>query len=277
MPLSLPLLLLFFPSGQRMRGSSNPARLERSEKRLALVTETKARELLAAGGGSLAAQLSPASAVEPGGLLDQLLTLSGILLPPLVVGDRAPVAQEIGVPVLATTDASIARLEAANTAFHLVVGAREVFAVIALHQVRSQVGEHLQELGEAFPLQLGKGSIGQVSRHLLAPGIQAASHRRIAHYLSLLRPAAVQEVFGIQHPAMHAFDLRELARPGCSLGHDGLQARQLLPTARAHRPPFFESRCRLASTSSRSSAVCTVAKSSGAIPSRLSAQSTPAA
>src|SRR5712692_1077289 len=113
--------------------------------------------------------------------------------------------------------------------------------------------------------------------HLLAPPIQATSHRLVAHYLPRLSPTAVQEVFDLQHPAVHAFDLRELARPGCPLGHDRLQARQLLRTARAHRPPFFESRCRLASTSSRSSAMCTAAKSSGARPSRLSAESTPVA
>ncbi len=59
---------------------------------------------------------------------------------------------------------------------------------------------------------------------------------------------------------MHPLDLRERLPPGCPLGHTGLQACQLLRTAPTHRPPFFASRSRLASTSSRSSAVRTAAR-----------------
>src|SRR6266516_1534114 len=103
----------FFPSGQRTRGSSgSPALLKRSEIGLALVTEPKACQLLPLCGGSLATELSPAGAIEPGGLLDQLLAPGRILFPPLVVGHRAPVAQQIVVPVLATADAAVARASA---------------------------------------------------------------------------------------------------------------------------------------------------------------------
>src|SRR6266516_265021 len=101
------------PSGQRTRGSSgSPALLKRSEIGLALVTEPKACQLLPLCGGSLATELSPAGAIEPGGLLDQLLAPGRILFPPLVVGHRAPVAQQIVVPVLATADAAVARASA---------------------------------------------------------------------------------------------------------------------------------------------------------------------
>src|SRR6266852_6859168 len=157
---------VFFPSGQRMRGSSgSPALLEGSEQSLALVTEAKARELLVLGDGGLATQFAPASMIEPGGLRDELLSPGRILLPPLVVGRRAPVAQQIGIPVLAATDAAVARLESTNAALHVVVCPGKVLPVIALHQVRPQVGEHLQELGEALPLQLGKAAIAQVLGH----------------------------------------------------------------------------------------------------------------
>src|SRR6266849_3543531 len=98
-----------------MRGSSSsPALLKRSEIGLALVTETKACQLFPLCGGSLTTELSPAGAIEPGGLL----------FPPLVVGHTAPIAQQIVVPVLATADAAVARLEPTDAAFHLIVGTR---------------------------------------------------------------------------------------------------------------------------------------------------------
>src|SRR5258707_69032 len=111
----------------------------------------------------------------------------------------------------------------------------------------------------------------------LVPAIQAASYRCIDHFLSLLRPVPVQEVFDREHPAVHAFDLRQLVCPGGPFGHDGLQARQLLCTACAYRPPFFESCCRLASISSNKSVASTVAYLRGSSPSVLSAVKIPAA
>src|SRR5260370_7093020 len=96
---------VFFPSRQRMRGSSSrPARLEGSEESWTLVTETKARELLMLGNGGLATQISPASVIEPGGLFDQLLPPGSIFFPPFVVHHRPPLLQHIAVPVLPTTN-----------------------------------------------------------------------------------------------------------------------------------------------------------------------------
>src|SRR5512142_2965658 len=92
---------LFFPWGQKSRRSSgSPALLEREEKGLALVTETKARELLPLCDGGLATKLSPAGAIEPADVLDQLLPPDCILFPPLGVGNRAPITQQIAVPIL---------------------------------------------------------------------------------------------------------------------------------------------------------------------------------
>src|SRR5258706_357238 len=106
---------LFFPSGQRMRrGSSNPAFLEGSKIGLALVTEAKALEQLALCPFGLPSELPPASAIQASSALLQLPLMSRILLPPGRVGDRAPIAQQIAVPVLAPADAAILGLEAAN-------------------------------------------------------------------------------------------------------------------------------------------------------------------
>src|SRR5207245_10643969 len=139
------------------RGSSrSPALLKRSEKSLALVTETKARQLLVLHDGGLATAFSPPSAIELGGQLDELLSPGRILLPPLVVGHTAPVAQQIRVPVLAGTSAAVACLESTDATFHLIIGAGKVLAVVALHQVRPQVGEHLQELGSGTPAPVRK-------------------------------------------------------------------------------------------------------------------------
>src|SRR5260370_37012298 len=62
-----------------------------------------------------------------------------ILLPPDRVGHTASIAQQIGVPVLATTHPAILRLETANAALHVVIGAGKVLPVVALHQVLAAV------------------------------------------------------------------------------------------------------------------------------------------
>src|SRR5258708_7998950 len=124
-------------------GSNGPTLFEGREQGLTLVAEAEARELLALSAGGLASQLSPTNRVKLGGLLLQMLAVGHILLPPGGIGDTAPITQQIRVPVLATTDPAILRLEAANAALHVVVGAWKVLMVVALHQVRSQVGKHL--------------------------------------------------------------------------------------------------------------------------------------
>src|SRR5260370_8703989 len=145
----------FKPSGQRTRGSSgSPALLKGSEIGLGVVRETKACQLLPVCGGRLATELSLAGAIEPGDLLDQLVAPGRILFPPLIVGHTAPVAQQIVVPVLATADAAVARLEPTDSAFHLLFGTREALPVVTLHPVRPQVGELLPKCSEALLPQL---------------------------------------------------------------------------------------------------------------------------
>src|SRR5260370_12683953 len=96
------------PSGQRCRLSSiGPALFEGSEQGLALVTKTKARELLALSDGGLPSQFAPAGTVKPGGALFQALAMGRILLPPRRVGHTAPVPHQTGIPLLPTTHAAI--------------------------------------------------------------------------------------------------------------------------------------------------------------------------
>jgi hypothetical protein len=80
-------------------------------------------------------------------------------------------ASRVAVPILAAADAAVTRLEATDAALQLVIGTRERLAVVALHQVRAQVGELLQELGEAHLLQLRERAIRQLLCQKLAPGI----------------------------------------------------------------------------------------------------------
>src|SRR6266567_7530378 len=102
-------------------------------------------------------------------------------------------------------------------------------------------------------------------------------HCRIAYHSPRLSPASIQDLLHIAYPLSHAFHLLDLLCPVASFCHDDSQARQFLDTQQTYCPPFFSSRSRLAATSSRSSPVCTAAKSNGARPSRLSAVSIPAA
>src|SRR5205807_8323112 len=100
--------VFFFPSGQRCRLSrSGPALFEGSKQGLALVTKTKAGELLTLSDGGLPSQFAPTDTVKPGSALLQVLVVDRILLPPGRIGYTAPVAQQIGVPVLAATHTAI--------------------------------------------------------------------------------------------------------------------------------------------------------------------------
>src|SRR5215469_9053374 len=114
------------PSGQRNRLSSRrPALFEGSKQGLTLVTKAEADELLVVSTACLPSSLPPPNSVQPSDLLLQVPVMSCILLPPGRVSHTAPVAQQIGIPVLATTHATILRLEAANAALHVTVRCAE--------------------------------------------------------------------------------------------------------------------------------------------------------
>ena len=56
-------------------------------------------------------------------------------LSPVVVGGHiTAIAQQIVIPVVASTDAPIARFDSANEALQLIVGTRQVLDIVALDQ-----------------------------------------------------------------------------------------------------------------------------------------------
>ncbi len=59
------------------------------------MAKPKALELLALGGFGLLAYLPPAYSVYPLAGLQQLLLPLSLLFPPVIVGDRAPVARTV--------------------------------------------------------------------------------------------------------------------------------------------------------------------------------------
>src|SRR5437667_4165254 len=155
-------------------------------------------------------------------MLYEKVSMERILLPPSCIGHRAPIPQHIRVPVLAPTDTAILRFETPNATFHLVVGTGKILAVITQHEMRAQVGEHLQELCQALLLQFREGTISEMWGHLLQPRIQMASHRLVAHRLTSVCQAYVQKMFDLQHPVMHTLNLCKLGSPSRSLTHNGL-------------------------------------------------------
>ncbi len=161
-----------------------------------------------------------------------------ILLPPGGIGDGAAIAQETAIPVLAPTHAAILCLQSANAAFQLVVGTRKVLPVIALHQVRTQVREHLQELSQTSLFQFRERAIRSLLSQFFPPRVQTCSHRCIAHDVSRLHPLTREKVFGIEDPLAHAFDLPQLLFPGDAFCHDSREASQLLHAPQADGAPF---------------------------------------
>ncbi len=140
--------------------------------------------------------------------------------------------------------------------------------------MRSQVGEHLQELLEALLLQVAECAIRQLLRELLPPPIQPLPDCLIAHDLSGLRPAPVQDVLGIQHPLVHTLDLRQGLLPGGPLRDNRLEACHFLGNPQAYGSPLFSSCCRLASTLSNASAAAAAGYLNGNVPSKFSVVST---
>jgi hypothetical protein len=72
---------------KRRSSSSSPACLEGSKEGLTRVTDAKAGEVRMLDNARLLTQRSPASTVEQGDPLDQVLPMGNILLPPFIRGD----------------------------------------------------------------------------------------------------------------------------------------------------------------------------------------------
>lgn len=70
----------------------------------------------------------------------------------------APIAQQVVVPVLASTDATIARFERANVAFQIIVGAGKIRPIVTQKKMRAQVVRNLPKMGQTALLLLIEGT-----------------------------------------------------------------------------------------------------------------------
>src|SRR5207245_3276492 len=122
-----------------------------------MVTKAKALELLSGALGGRPSHLAEAFTVHLLQFAVELLLALDLARPPFIVGHSTAVAHQIGIPILASTDAPIAGLDGANVALHVIIGAREPSDIVTADQSRALVGEHLQEMIEALLLVLAQG------------------------------------------------------------------------------------------------------------------------
>src|SRR6266851_3210638 len=134
------------------------------------MTKAIALQLLTGTTRDFRSHLLPAVSIYLPQLLVKLpLTLS-LLSPPFVVGDPASIAQQIGIPILASTDAPIAGFDGTDVALHLIVGARKPGDIVAVDEMRPQMCEDLQEMIEAALLILREGASLREGLQILKPG-----------------------------------------------------------------------------------------------------------
>jgi hypothetical protein len=100
--------------------SCGPARLQTRQKLLSAVAHAILFELLLLARPLLGALRppSPVRDIAQAGI-DLIFSIAHAQLC-LVVGDPPPIAQQVPIPVFAPADASLAGLERANKAFHVV-------------------------------------------------------------------------------------------------------------------------------------------------------------
>jgi hypothetical protein len=138
-----------------------------------MVPEAKAVELIVVAQAGLPAHLSPALGRNPQQVCLQLLVPLGLLLPPFIISDAAPLAQQVGIPVVAATDAAVAGFDGADRQFHLIVGARQAPHIVTAGQPRPQPRQDLEQMPQAALLlrarPLGLQSLSQLPKPLIEP------------------------------------------------------------------------------------------------------------
>src|SRR5258708_16929948 len=171
------------------------------------MTKAIALQLLTGTTRDFRSHLLPAVSIYLPQLLVKLpLTLS-LLSPPFVVGDPASIAQQIGIPILASTDAPITSLDGTDVALHLIVGAWKLGHIVAVDQVRSQVREHLQEMREAVLLIVMEHAALRQCLQFPIPGIEALPDLLVGDLFFSLGPTAVQDMLSCQNPRAHPLHL----------------------------------------------------------------------
>jgi len=99
----------------------------------------------------------------------------------LIESHATAIAQEIAIPVFATTDAPVAGFDGVNEAFHVVIGPRLVRQVVTADQVGTPSVGDLQEVRETALLGGSKGHIEQLFSERGTPLIEALRHSGIGH------------------------------------------------------------------------------------------------
>ena len=171
----------------------------------------------------------------------------------VIVGHAASIAQQIAIPILAPTDATVARFDRADVALHVIVGARKSGVVITEDQMRTQIVGDLQKMGQTALLLLSEGARGLHLCQGRAPLIATLTDRGIAQRLLGGGPGTREDVFGGQHPVAHASERIDRLLPLPASPNQLREPLQLLPHRAAHRSPLFPSSCRLVSISLRAS------------------------
>src|SRR5258708_18291599 len=158
-----------------------------------------------------------------------------MLSPPFVVCDPSSIAQQIAIPILASTDASIARLDGTDVALHFIVGAWKLGYTVATDQVCPQVREAM------LLVAMEHAALRQCLQFPI-PGIEALPDLLVGDLFFSLGPTAVQDMLSCQNPRAHLLHLLNAAVPPVIYLDDFLEAVHLLLAFFApSSPPFSPS------------------------------------
>src|SRR5947209_830766 len=167
--------------------------------------------------------------------------------------------------MLSSTDTSIPCFHLPNRSFHLIVGSRKIFDIVALNQIGPPILQDTQKLLKAGAFRLTHSLFCDLLRYFLQKRIKTQSYFFIGKTLFLrtligtvtvllsLRPSPIKNVLCIQYPLPHALDLLDFLPPALPFFHYLLETIQFPLGSLADWSPFFCSPSRLVATSSRAS------------------------
>ena len=135
-----------------------PAILQGRNNLLAFMAEAKALELLTLRDVRFFSCFFPLCSVYLSSSFLKLLPSLRFFIPPFIESNTSSIFKKIGIPVFSPTDASVSRFQFANASFCLIICSGKVFPIIALDQVWSGVGEHMQKMFQIVPFLLTEGS-----------------------------------------------------------------------------------------------------------------------
>jgi len=137
-----------------------------------MMAKAEAIQLFVMLGAGTASHFSPRTARHLLQTRLQVLASLRQALPVFIVGHATSITQHVAIPVLAATDAAIARFDSTNAAFEIIVGTREVFHIITAHQMGTHVQKGLTKRFESLRKGLGGIEGPQITLKLFEPAIQ---------------------------------------------------------------------------------------------------------